>query len=267
MIIDCFPFFNELDLLEIRLNILDDVVDKFVLVEAGHTQTLLTKPFYYEQNQERFEDFSDKIVHIKIDDHPAKGGWEMENYQRNCIKLGLHSITPDPNDIVVCSDVDEIWNPKVAPFLDEGLSQTEFFAAKMAYFVFFLNLETVDKTWIGSVFTRAKSIEGKDIQHMRNIKDHVPFADGGGWHLGYQGGREKVWEKFLSCIEPIDKSLLPTKEKFFEEFESRIKDDGSFIYSDNLLDKSVKLRKVEKESRLPEYLQENKNLYPNLFLP
>ena len=51
MIVDCFPFFNELDLLEIRLNILKDVVDKFVLVEASKTQTKLDKPFYFEDNK------------------------------------------------------------------------------------------------------------------------------------------------------------------------------------------------------------------------
>ena len=59
MIVDCFPFFNELDLLEIRLNILKDVVDKFVLVEASKTQTKLDKPFYFEDHKDRFADFLD----------------------------------------------------------------------------------------------------------------------------------------------------------------------------------------------------------------
>ena len=54
MIIDCFPFFNELDVLELRLNILDSVVDKFVLVEASKTQSLIDKPFYFEDNKDRF---------------------------------------------------------------------------------------------------------------------------------------------------------------------------------------------------------------------
>ena len=47
MIIDCFPFFNELDVLDIRLNILNEVVDKFVLVEASKTQSKIDKPFYF----------------------------------------------------------------------------------------------------------------------------------------------------------------------------------------------------------------------------
>ena len=66
-IIDCFSFFNELELLEIRLNILDQYVDKFVLVEAAKTQTLKDKPFVFEENKSRYEKFLDKIVHVKLD--------------------------------------------------------------------------------------------------------------------------------------------------------------------------------------------------------
>ena len=65
-IIDCFSFFNELELLEIRLNILDQYVDKFVLVEAAKTQTLKDKPFVFEENKSRYEKFLDKIVHVYI---------------------------------------------------------------------------------------------------------------------------------------------------------------------------------------------------------
>lgn len=57
MVYDCFPFFNELDVLEIRLNVLDEVVDKFVIVEMSKTHTGRDKPFYFEQNKERFKKF------------------------------------------------------------------------------------------------------------------------------------------------------------------------------------------------------------------
>ena len=57
MIIDCFPFFNELDVLDIRLNILNEVVDKFVLVEASKTQSKIDKPFYFEQKRIDIQNF------------------------------------------------------------------------------------------------------------------------------------------------------------------------------------------------------------------
>ena len=70
MVFDCFPFFNELELLEIRLRELSDVVDKFVLVEATKTHSGLDKPLYYLQHRSRFLDYFDKIIHIVVKDMP-----------------------------------------------------------------------------------------------------------------------------------------------------------------------------------------------------
>ena len=66
MILDCFTFYNELDLLDIRFNELYESIDYFVLVEASKTQSFLDKPFYFEENKNRFDTFLDKIIHIKI---------------------------------------------------------------------------------------------------------------------------------------------------------------------------------------------------------
>ena len=62
-VVDAFPFFNELDLLEIRLNLLDPYVDCFILSEATKTFSGLDKPLYYNENKERFEKFNNKIIH------------------------------------------------------------------------------------------------------------------------------------------------------------------------------------------------------------
>ena len=91
MIYDCFSFFNELDLLEIRLETLDNVVDKFVLAESNYTHTGKPKPLYYKINKARFAKFNDKIIHVispdPDDPERAKSdveyGWVCENRQRN----------------------------------------------------------------------------------------------------------------------------------------------------------------------------------------
>ena len=67
MVYDCFPFFNELDLLEIRLNVLKDGVDRFVIVEAGETHTGKPKPFYFEENRGRFAEFLARFEYVKVD--------------------------------------------------------------------------------------------------------------------------------------------------------------------------------------------------------
>ena len=90
MIYDCFTFFNELELLELRLNELAGVVDKFVLVEATQTHTNKPKPLHYHENRARFSAFHDKIIHVIVDDMPQSSDpWIPENFQRKCIARGL----------------------------------------------------------------------------------------------------------------------------------------------------------------------------------
>jgi len=266
MIVDCFPFFNELDILDIRLNILNEVVDKFVIVEASKTQSGIHKPFYFEESKTRYSKFLDKIIHIKIEDYPEEDGWAIENFQRNCIQRGLEKLNLTINDIIAISDVDEIWNPSVIKDLDNLLDQHKFLSVDMDYFVFYLNLITVDKKWIGTIFTKYKNLNTYSPQNLRNIKDNVIYIKNSGWHFGYQGGKEQVYKKYLSCIEPVNKNLLPSKEKFSEEFDNRIKDGGSFIFSDNLQDKSIKLEKIKNINILPQYLIDNLSKYDNMII-
>lgn len=105
---DCFLFFRELDLLEIRLAELDPVVDVFVLVEARHDFAGHEKPLHFKANRARFKAYADKIRHIEVFDEPpdAERRWVRQAYQRRAILDGLSDAGPD--DLVLLSDVDEI---------------------------------------------------------------------------------------------------------------------------------------------------------------
>lgn len=107
MIYDCFTFYNELELLDLRLHELANIVDRFVLVEATQTHSNKAKPLYYQENRARFSAFQEKIIHIIADDLPsAANPWVPENFQRNCIARGLTQCRPD--DWILISDLDEI---------------------------------------------------------------------------------------------------------------------------------------------------------------
>ena len=112
-VFDCFPFYDELDLLEIRLNILNDVVDYFVLTESTRTFTGKPKPLHYDNNKVRFKKFAHKIRHVIVDDtefKPEIDAWQRGFDQKNSVFREMYDCKA--NDFVIISDVDEIVNPE-----------------------------------------------------------------------------------------------------------------------------------------------------------
>jgi len=89
MIYDCFTFFNEHSVLDIRLNTLYDHVDKFILVEATRSHQNLPKPLYFDENKSMYSKFLDKIIHVVIDTYPEHTYFSFEEHQRDQIYAKL----------------------------------------------------------------------------------------------------------------------------------------------------------------------------------
>ena len=106
-IFDCFSYLDEDLLLELRLNILDEYVDYFVIVEGNKTWQNNLKKLRFDIK--KFEKYKKKIIYIPVTDMPGGDNpWIRENFQRNCISKGLVNATKD--DLVIISDLDEIPN-------------------------------------------------------------------------------------------------------------------------------------------------------------
>jgi len=193
---DCFPFFNECDILEVRLNELDSVVDYFVLVEATKTFQNGDKPLYFKENMERFKEFLPKIIHIVVDDMPSGVSWDREFYQCNCIKRGLTNCAPD--DVILWGDLDEIPRAEkvkeYAPIVQKHLGAIYFFRQPM--FNFYLNMKANNPGGIGWVGTGISSYAYmKDIgrfEYREVIRHGSQRIDNGGWHFTWLGGFEKI---------------------------------------------------------------------------
>ena len=144
MLYDCFTFLNELDLLEIRLNILNKVVDKFVIVEATRTHSNQLKPLVFADNKERFRRFLDKIIYVVVDKYPLiESAWTIENHQRNCIAKALAACHDD--DVILISDLDEIPHPEK---IKECLHAPGIKLFEQFMFYYFLNyLNVTDPVW------------------------------------------------------------------------------------------------------------------------
>jgi beta-1,4-mannosyl-glycoprotein beta-1,4-N-acetylglucosaminyltransferase len=268
MIIDCFTFWKELDILEIRLNELYETVDKFVLVEASRTQSMLPKPYYFEENKQRFNKFLDKIIHVKVDEvlDVSKNPWVFDIHQRACIRRGLDLIEDlNDEDIILISDLDEI--PKSSALRGHLPQLDEILCLGMTYHVYYLNLVMRNRNWPGTVATKWKYAKGIDTHTLIKLRDRMPshlIIANSGWHLGYQGGKQIVFDKYFSCTEPFNKQDIPSAELFSEIFDDRAKDGGSFIFCDNLDRKDLILDKKPIED-LPKFIIDNQEKY-SIFL-
>jgi beta-1,4-mannosyl-glycoprotein beta-1,4-N-acetylglucosaminyltransferase len=227
-IVDCFIFYNELDMLEYRLSIMYPFVDAFVLVESTRTHKGTLKPLYYQENRERFSAYADKMVHIVMDDLLAEPNidynlntgeqWVNERHQRDGITLGIDSLATGKlgwkwgeKDILLISDVDEIVDVTKLEFLSKVLDLPEIqglLAIPMD--MYYYNL----KHKLREIWTHAKAIHYSKylklpwvessysgMKKVRNLSEGVRLSTCYsilgvyGWHLSYFGNAEMISNK------------------------------------------------------------------------
>jgi beta-1,4-mannosyl-glycoprotein beta-1,4-N-acetylglucosaminyltransferase len=195
MIVDCFPFYNELNMLKYRLETLSPVVDKFVLVESPRTFRGNPKKLYYQENKHLFEKYSDKIVHV-VDDQLVENPpspWLNEAHQVNYTQEGAARLGLGPNDIVLLSDVDEIFDPEIIKNIEEHLGQDPFVSLNMD--LYYYNIETkLDMEWSPPKAARYSYFQSIYPHRCRNGPSGrvVPNA---GWHLSYFGNPKMIINK------------------------------------------------------------------------
>lgn len=191
-IIDCFGFYNELDLLNYRLNLLYDIVDYFVLVESTHTFVGNKKELYFNNNKTKYDKFLDKIVHIIVEDMPLQFysqdttlTWKNENHQRICIARGINQLTLKDNDIIIISDLDEIPNPELIINKDNILITEHSIPMDLYWY----NLHRVIKNkWNQArILTYKNYLKYNNCHTIREAKLLPTNYYKNGWHLSYFG--------------------------------------------------------------------------------
>lgn len=207
-IIDCFIFYNELDLLNYRLNILNNYVDYFVIVESTHTFVGKEKPLFFDGNQDMFTSFKEKIIHIIVDDLPykypninfrKKQQWLNEYFQRNSISLGIDNIKDlSDSDVLIISDSDEIPNPLTLGKIKKGLINVDFITLLMDMYYYNLNTRLKTKWPLCKIISYQKYKEfDKNCNTIRNKIPNVAILDGG-WHLSFFGDANFIKNKITS---------------------------------------------------------------------
>lgn len=261
-IIDIFTYNGEVDLLEIRLSILSEHVDQFIIVEAPSTFSGKEKPLYFEMQKERFKPFLNKIKYFVIDDYPndpeitaladsspnvPQNGpehWRREFYQKESIKKALLHL----NDADICfvGDLDEIWNPAVTLPTSIGVHKL-----KQVVYTYFLNNQS-NEAWAGTLVTTYKTIRENCLNHLRTKKD-VSYIENGGWHFTSMGGLEEVRRKLNDSYTSDSYNTAEVQKKLEYRFGNSDYIGRSHIHF------SVT------EEGLPKYILDNKEKYAHLF--
>ncbi len=221
MVYDCFSYWDEDLLLDLRLNILNDHVDFFVIVEGNKTWQNNPKKLKFDIN--KFQKFKDKIIYIPVEDLPdGNNPYLRENHQRNCIVRGLNKA--QINDFIIISDLDEIPNPDVIKFFKKEMKYAVF---KQKHFYYKFNLQSKNfPHWFGSricVFNELKSPQWlRDLKfkkrpfwkfNKRRLNNILP---NGGWHFCNLKTFDKLKYKYENLCETNDPVVF--KEKIDEKY-------------------------------------------------
>ena len=270
-IFDCFMYFDEEVVLDLRLNILNPVIDYFIIVESTFNHKGEKRKLKFDIK--KYKKFEKKIVYLIFDEEPS--GIEQvlktdnegeksrkhilnaalrENGQRNYISKGLEFA--NEKDLILISDVDEIPNLEK---IDWNTINDQIILFKQDMFYYKLNLKLPDLIWSGTKACKKKYL--KSPQWLRNIKTKkIPFwkfykerqpqlIDDGGWHFSFLKKPKEISQKIkVFAHQEFKKNIFFDEKKIAE----RIKNQK------DLFDRNIKYEKVEINEEFPKYILENK---------
>ena len=291
-IYDCFMYYDEDLVLDLRLNILDKYVYKFVIVESKYTHSGEKRELLFDIA--KYPKFKDKIDYIALENEPedlskvlSKDSFDeknskyilnalkRENFQRNAISLGLKQA--DKNDLIIISDVDEIPNLEN---LNYNKIKNSIILFKQNFYYYKFNLKLENLPWFGSkacLFNKLKS-----PQWLRNIKDkkyplwrldtlisdkkysNIEFIENGGWHFSNMKTVEEIEKKMRTYLHHREYDINPLGK---EKIKNIIKSKKS-IYNlktdmkNEKFDGTQSLKSTDLKD-LPEYINRNKEKYLN----
>lgn len=194
-IYDCFLFLNEWDILELRLEVLYDHVDEFVIVEAAEGFRGYPKPFNFEEKRARYARFADKIQYVKLEEHiETEDPWVREYWQRNQIMRGLTNCAPE--DLILISDVDEFFDGELMADLYATTAHVPIMGFMQRMYRWYLN-RTTNEWWSGTAALRYKELVVRSPQHIRDLVrgSKIPLW-WTGWHFTATGGYSTAVEKY-----------------------------------------------------------------------
>jgi|TARA_B100001059_G_scaffold164101_1_gene163613 beta-1,4-mannosyl-glycoprotein beta-1,4-N-acetylglucosaminyltransferase len=263
-IIDCFMYFDEDLVLDIRLNTLYNKVDKFIIAEATKNHAGQDKKLNFKI--ENFLKFKDKIHYLIIDDLPInvtspKKGWHenhmRDQFQRNALERGYKEFNDE--DLIMISDIDEIPNPEKIKEFDIQNKYACFLQKNYQSKINLLNMTEND--WAGTKICKKKFL--KSPQWLRNLKikkksfwnffnNKLQLINNGGWHFSFLKDPDSIRKKIFSYSH---------QEYNTEEFTNISLIKNKISKGEDLFSRNIKYKKVNIDESFPNYIIKNKKKF------
>jgi len=293
-IYDCFQFFDEEMLLDLRLNIMDKYVDKFVITEATYMHNGKPKKLLFDIN--KFSRFKDKIIYIVVDQQPPDllkitekdndkhdtrgqklilNGYKRDNFQRQMAQKEIKNA--DPEDWILINDIDEIPNLKNVDF-KKVKKKILIFKQKIFYYKF--NLLYPTSPWFGSRACKKKNLISpqwlRDMKHKKyplwridvffskKKYNNIFYINDGGWHFTNIKSPEDIEKKLLNYThhDEFERSGLKLHDLKKKVSEKKAIYNLNVDQKENKWDSKTTLLTIEL-SNMPDYLKENYKKYLN----
>lgn len=223
MIVDCFLFRDELEMLDFRLAELDNVVDYHVLVEASKTFPGMKKELVFGSHKQRYAAYASKIVHIPVHDMPktlnniehldrSRLSWRSNSeylvrvyhcarHQRRSIDRGIKLLELCDDDLIVIADCDEVPDPKMLEHYKNEPLGSGVFTLEQDHYLYNLTCKRQDKWTYAKLlnYRTYKSLEC-DCERVR-MGEQVPIIHRGGWHFSWFGGIDAIIARVQSGLK------------------------------------------------------------------
>ncbi|SHN51673.1 beta-1,4-mannosyl-glycoprotein beta-1,4-N-acetylglucosaminyltransferase [Butyrivibrio hungatei DSM 14810] len=284
MVYDLIPFFNELDILKLRLNILNPYVDKFIIEEATTTFSGEPKELCFEKNRDMFKEFLDKIIYVVVDeDQDFKVTHERDYFQKNHLTKGLDEVGATEDDVIIFGDADEIPNPEVLTKIIETFDKHKVYHLAQRNFYVYVNNEErsgrllsitgefpeiaeIDRKWLGTKITSILNIPKEGIVRLRDLisvcdERSVRVADGG-WHFGYMGGCKET-----NPAKRIGVKVKAAAHQELNDKEILAETMDHLVLGQDIFGRNAKFERCEVDETYPEYLREHLSEYSHLVMP
>ena len=260
-IYDCITFYNENLQVELRLNILNDYVEKFVICESIYDHKGRKKNLNFKAD--KFKDCKDKIIYLVLDKQfpEITDPWATQAYQREFLLKGLSFV--DQEDYVMFSDPDEIPTPELLVNIDLK-KKFGIFMQKM--FCYKLNIyNQYESPWEGTRITKKKNLNSIDFLRQKILVKNLNYSifrldkeksievfREGGWHFNYLLKPEAISNKLKTFAHTEFDNEKFTNIEIIKKNINNLND---------LFNRGNKFQKVEIDETFPKYIIQNKEEY------